>query len=240
MGESPASRPALCVPHSWGQGSLKSRDGTWQKSKAVSFPTGLLTVMDISHPSNSIKPWHHFFPPELSSLLNSAAIDISIRWERLLVSRTETSFSWGDAWVSVAVLAPQTAPQVWTWHACCEAKWQKIQWKQIVTEKLKDMNKIRICCDWFTDRSNKYKVTQAATALLQTEGFAQNKQESSLSSKERYSEATKKLLSRMTMMKRIMSPQTYLISNWHKLKRWMKLVILLQSYKKCHSFTQHK
>lgn len=66
------------------------------------------------------------------------------------------------------------------------------------------MSKIRICCGWFTGRSGKYKVMQADTALLQTEGFAQNKQGSSLSSKTRYSEATEKFLSRM-MLNQILS-----------------------------------
>lgn len=53
--------------------------------------------------------------------------------------------------------------------------------------------------------------------FLQIEGFAQNKQESSLSPRMKYYEETDKLVYRM-MTNQITSPHTSLISTWDNLK----------------------
>lgn len=227
MEESQTSCSALSPPWSWGQGSVKSRDRTWLKSTAV-FPADLLTVMATSHPRNYIKPQHNFF--FFSWTLFIAELCCTRYFGKVRMAYGEQNWSFLQLGKCVSVhgwLAPRTAPQVWTWHACWEAKWQrvKVQWKQIVIEHLKTMNKIRICCGWFIGRSNKYKVMQIETALLQAEGFVQSKLESSLSSKARYPEGTEKLLSRVMMNE--MSPHTYLISNWNKLTSWMKLFCIL-------------
>lgn len=122
MRESPASRSALCVPHSWGQGSVKRRDRTWLKSKAV-FPADLLMVMAISHPSNYIKPQHHFF----SWTVFIAERRCNRYFNKVRMAYGEQNWSFLHLGKCVSVhgwLAPQTAPQVWIWRACWEAKWK--------------------------------------------------------------------------------------------------------------------